>query len=42
MQAIPGLRSGLTYGGKRLTNWWAFIADWDRCRREKTKLCADR
>jgi hypothetical protein len=38
MQAIPGLNSGLTYGGKRLTNWWAFVGDWDRCMREKTKL----
>lgn len=40
MQAIPGLGSGLTYRGAPLTNWWAFVADWDRCIRTKTKLAA--
>lgn len=38
MRAIPGLRNGLTYRGKPLTNWWAFVGDWDRCMREKTAL----
>jgi len=41
MQAIPGLNNGLSYQGKPLRNWWAFVADWDRCMREKTKLTAD-
>lgn len=38
MQALPGLNNGLTYRGRRLTNWWAFVADWDRCRKEGTLL----
>lgn len=38
MQAIPGLNNGLRYQGRPLTNWWAFVADWDRCMRDKTGL----
>lgn len=29
MQNIPGADSGLTYRGRRLTNWWRFIGDFD-------------
>ena len=38
MQAIPGLDNGLTYHGKKLRNWWAFVADWDRAMTEKWTL----
>lgn len=38
MQAIPGLSNGLTYKGKSLRNWWSFIADWDRARKDKWEL----
>lgn len=38
MQAIPGLDHGLTYKGKKLRNWWSFVSDWDRSRREKWTL----
>jgi hypothetical protein len=29
MQNLPGVGSGLTYRGRPLTNWWAFIGDFD-------------
>jgi len=29
MQSIPGADNGLTFKGKRLTNWWLFKGDWD-------------
>lgn len=38
MQAIPGLDNGLTFKGKKLRNWWTFIADWDRATKEKWTL----
>ncbi|MEX2244759.1 MAG: hypothetical protein WD716_13055 [Fimbriimonadaceae bacterium] len=38
MQAIPGLDNGLTYRGKKLRNWWSFVADWDRAKAEKWTL----
>jgi hypothetical protein len=38
MQAIPGLGHGLTYRGKALRNWWSFVAEWDRAKREKWTL----
>lgn len=38
MQAIPGLDHGLTYQGKKLRNWWSFVAEWDRAKREKWTL----
>lgn len=38
LQAIPGVNHGLTYGGKKLRNWWSFVADWDTARREKWQL----
>ncbi|MBI5707903.1 MAG: hypothetical protein HZC36_13040 [Armatimonadetes bacterium] len=38
MQAIPGLNHGLTYKGKKLRNWWSFVAEWDRAKREKWTL----
>lgn len=38
MQAIPGLDNGLSYKGKPLRNWWAFVADWDRSQAEKWTL----
>jgi hypothetical protein len=38
LQAIPGANSGLSYKGKKLRNWWSFVADWDRAKREKWVL----
>lgn len=38
MQAIPGVDNGLTYKGRKLRNWWSFVSDWDRARREKWTL----
>ena len=38
MQAIPGLNHGLTYRGKKLRNWWSFVAKWDRAMKEKWTL----
>jgi hypothetical protein len=29
MQNLPGAKNGLTYRGRPLTNWWAFIGDFD-------------
>jgi hypothetical protein len=29
MQNLPGANNGLTYRGRPLTNWWAFIGDFD-------------
>jgi len=29
MQSIPRADNGLTFKGKRLTNWWFFKGDWD-------------
>lgn len=29
MQGIPGANSGLTFGGKALTDWWSFYGDFD-------------
>lgn len=38
MQSIPGRDNGLTYRGRRLTNWWIFIGDYDRARKDKIGL----
>lgn len=38
MENLPGRGNGLTYRGKPLTNWWAFIGDWDRAMRSGMKL----
>jgi len=38
MQAIPGLDNGLSYRGRKLRNWWSFVTDWDRSRRENWSL----
>lgn len=38
LQAIPGADNGLTHNGKKLRNWWTFVADWDRAQRENWKL----
>lgn len=29
MQNLPGANNGLSYRGRRLTNWWRFIGDFD-------------
>ncbi len=29
MQNLPGANNGLAYRGRRLTNWWTFIGDFD-------------
>lgn len=38
LQAIPGIDHGLTYRGRKLRNWWSFVTEWDRSRREKWTL----
>jgi hypothetical protein len=38
LQAIPGLNHGLSYQGKKLRNWWSFVADWDTARSKKWTL----
>lgn len=35
LQAIPGVNNGLTYKGKPLRNWWSFVSDWDKAKKEK-------
>jgi len=34
MQAIPGIGHELSYRSKRLRNWWSFVAEWDRAKKE--------
>ncbi len=29
MQNLPGINNGIEYRGRPLTNWWAFLGDWD-------------
>jgi len=41
LQAIPGIDNGLKYRGRALRNWWSFVTDWDRARREKWTLVQD-
>jgi len=38
MQNLPGADSGLTYQGKKLTNWWWFLGDLDSCLRNRIGL----
>jgi hypothetical protein len=38
MQNIPGADNGLTFRGKRLTNWWLFTGDWDYAANNKMGL----
>jgi len=38
MQNIPGANNGLTFKGKRLTNWWIFKGDWDYVATNKVRL----
>ena len=38
MQNLPGADSGLTYRGKKLTNWWVFIGDFDAAMGRGLKL----
>ena len=38
MQNIPGADHDLTYQGRRLTNWWMFIGDFDKAMRQKVGL----
>ena len=37
-QNIPGADHGLTYQGRRLTNWWIFIGDFDEAMRQRSEL----
>ncbi len=37
-RSIPGRENGLEYKGKKLTNWWAFIGDYDRARKDNIGL----
>jgi hypothetical protein len=38
MQNVPGRAHGITYRGRRLTNWWAFIGDFDGAMRARMGL----
>ena len=38
MQSIPGADNGLSYRGKKLTNWWTFLGDFDGAMRRGLKL----
>ena len=38
MQNIPGANHGLTYKGKKLSNWWIFIGDFDHAMQRGMKL----
>jgi hypothetical protein len=38
MQNLPGANSGLAYRGRRLTNWWTFIGDFDTAMAAKLGL----
>lgn len=38
MQAIPGADNGLTYKGRKLSNWWEFIGDYDQAVMRQRKL----
>lgn len=38
MENLPGLRNGLEYRGRPLTNWWDFVGNWDEVMRERRGL----
>ena len=38
MQNLPGRNNGITYRGRRLTNWWHFIGDFDEAMSNRIKL----
>ena len=38
MQNMPGKDNGLAFDGKKLTNWWIFIGDFDYAMKNKMKL----
>lgn len=38
MQNIPGYKNDIDYNGKRLTNWFEYIADWDHAIRSGYKM----
>lgn len=40
MQNLPGANNGLTYRGRRLTNWWSFIGNFDEAMRQGLRLVA--
>ena len=40
MQGLPGANNGLTRRGWPLSNWWAFIGDFDGAMRERIGLVA--
>jgi hypothetical protein len=40
MQSIPGADNHVSYRGRPLTNWWAFIGDFDNAMAQSLKLTA--
>lgn len=42
LQAIPGAGNGLTFQGRKLRDWWSFVHDWDRAKRENWTLVEER
>ena len=41
MQHLPGPGNNLEFQGKRLTNWWIFVGDWDQAMEKSLKLVTD-
>jgi Bacterial Ig-like domain (group 2) len=42
MQNMPGLDNGIPRGAGVMTNWWAFVGDWDAAIRARTGLSGAR
>ena len=38
MRSIPGHENGLAQNGKKLTNWWAYMGDYDEAMKNKVGL----
>src|SRR6185437_6359003 len=42
MRSIPGRENGLSYQGKKLTNWWVFMGDYDEARKNKIGMVEEK
>jgi hypothetical protein len=42
MRSIPGKDNGLQYQGKKLTNWWIFMGDYDEAQKNKIGMVEDK
>lgn len=41
MQSLPGKDNNLSYDGKPLTNWWAFVGDFEGAMKKRMKLIVE-